>query len=62
MLKSLMTYVNGWLPAILILALSSESSGILICHDPISFVLDGHYLTARIVFLLSLQIDTYFGT
>ena len=62
MLTSLMTYVNGLLPAILILALSSESSGILICNDPISFVLDGHYLIARIVFLLSLQIDTYFGT
>ena len=61
-LTSLMTYVNGLLPAILILALSSESSGILICHNPINFVPDGHYLIARIVFLLSLQIDTYFGT
>ena len=51
MLKSLMTYVNGLLLALLILALSSRSSGNLISDDPINFVPDGHYVIAKIVFL-----------
>ena len=65
MLKSLMAYVNvSWrlLPALLILALSSKTSGNLICHDLINFVTEGQYLYIRVVYLVSLQIDAYFGS
>ena len=62
MLKSLMAYVNGLLSALLILALSSKTSGNLICHDLINFVTDGQYLYIRVFYLVSLQIDAYFGT
>ena len=61
-LKSLMAYVNGLLPALLILALSSKTSGNLICHDLINFVTEGKYLYIRVVYLVSLQIDAYFGS
>ena len=47
-LKSLMAYVNGLLPALLILALSSKTSGNLICHDLINFVTEGQYLYIRL--------------
>ena len=61
-LKSLMAYVNGLLSALLILALSSKTSGNLICHDLINFVTDGQYLYIRVFYLVSLQIDACFGT
>ena len=48
MLKSLMAYVNGSLSALLILALSSKTSGNLICHDLINFVTEGQYLYIRL--------------